>query len=132
MKRSILRSSSAAVAAALAIASGTAVAQQSSEIVVEAPRVERSAGRTPTGSPVDIISVAHRVSYRDIDISTNSGARALEQRIKDAAKAACKEIDTLYPIKDPVPGDPPCEKAATDKAMVQARAAIAAAEKARK
>jgi UrcA family protein len=118
----------ALVAAGFAIASGTAAAQQTTEIVVEAPRAERTLGR----GPIDIVSVTHRVSYKDIDIGTSSGAKVLEQRIKDAAKAACQEIDKLYPHKVPVPHDPPCEQTAFDKAMSQARTAIAAAEKAHK
>jgi UrcA family protein len=131
MKSSASRVSLAAAAAGLAITSGAVAAEQTNEIIVEAPHIERTAERAPsTGSPIDIISVTHRVSYRDIDIGTSSGAKVLEQRIKDAAKAACKEIDTLYPLKKPLQGDLTCEKAATDKAMLQARAAIAAAEKA--
>jgi len=70
--------------------------------------------------------------YANIDISTSSGAQVLKQRIADAAKAACKEIDAAYPNRQPITGDPPCEKSATDSAMVQANAAIAAAEKARR
>ena len=132
MKNHASRLSLAAVAAGFAIASGTAVAQQPTEIIVEAPRVQRTAEHGPAGGPIDIISVTHRVSYRDIDIGTHSGALVLEQRIKDAAKAACKEIEKLYPLAAPVPSDPPCEKSATDKAMVQARVAIAAAEKSHK
>ena len=122
----------ALVAAGFAIASGTAAAQQTTEIIVEAPRVERAAERTLGRGPIDIVSVTHRVSYKDIDIGTSSGAAVLEQRIKDAAKAACHEIDKLYPHKVPVPHDPPCEQTAFDKAMSQARTAIAAAEKAHK
>jgi UrcA family protein len=135
MRKDADRLSLALVAAALAMASGAAVAQQtpsSMEIVVEAPRVERTAERGSSGAPIDIISVTHRVSYKDIDISTSSGAKVLETRIDTAAKAACKEIDTLYPLRTPAPNSPPCEKTAFDRAMVQARAAIAAAEKTRK
>jgi UrcA family protein len=135
MRNDHYRLSLAVAAAGFALASGTAAAQQTpstSEIIVEAPHLERTTERGPQGGPIEIIAVTHHVSYRDIDIGTNSGAQVLEQRIKNAAKAACQEIDKLYPLKVPVASDPPCEKGAVDKAMVQARAAIAAAEKAHK
>jgi UrcA family protein len=120
------------IGAGLALAGGTAAAQSTTEIVVEAPRIQATGERSSIGAPIDIISVTHRVSYKDIDISTNSGAKVLETRIDTAAKAACKEIDTLYPLRTPMPGSPPCEKTAFDRAMVQARIAIAAAEKTHK
>lgn len=120
------------IGAGLALAGGIAAAQSTTEVVVEAARVQPTGERGSTGAPIDVISVTHRVSYKDIDIATASGAKVLETRIETAAKAACKEIDTLYPLRTPAPGSPPCEKTAVDKAMVQARAAIAAAEKAHK
>ena len=116
----------------LAMASGLVFAQQQQEIVVESPRVQVTRAPYNSGDiPIDVITVSHVVSYSNIDISTSSGAKVLEQRIKDAAKAACKEIDTLYPTRKPITGDLPCEKTATDAAMVRANAAIAATEKAR-
>ena len=115
------------VAIGVAIAGVTAVAQELKEIVVETPRIERSTERSANGAPIDIISVTHRVSYKDIDISTKLGGQVLETRVKDSAKAACKEIDKLYPLN--TSGSPECERTAVDKAMVQVHAAIAAAEK---
>jgi UrcA family protein len=117
------------LAAGLVLTSAAAVAQTTTEIVVEAPRVERTNERSTIGAPIDIISVTHRVTYKDIDISTHSGAKVLEQRVADAAKAACKEIDKLYPLSTPAPNSLPCEKQAIDRAMVQVHAAVAAAEK---
>jgi UrcA family protein len=70
------------------------------------------------------------VGYKDIDITTSLGEKVLKQRIADAAKAACQEIQTLYPNRLIVTSKPECERAAIDRAMVQADAAIAAAEKA--
>jgi UrcA family protein len=120
-----------AVAAGLAIASAPSFAQQQ-EIIVEAPRIQVARPPSYAGDvPVDVITVSHVVSYSNIDISTSSGAQVLKQRIADAAKAACKDIDTAYPNRRPIAGDPPCEKGAIDAAMVKANAAIAAAEKAR-
>ena len=118
-----------AVAAGAVIVSGVSFAQKASEVVVEAPAAEVK-HTSSQGRPMDIITVRHRVGYGDIDISTSSGAKVLEQRIKDAAKEACNQIDTLYPNRPAISGDPPCEKTAVDRAMVEANAAIAAAEKA--
>jgi len=121
----------AAVAAGLAVASGPLFAEEQ-EIIVQSPRIQVARQPSHVGDlPVDVITVSHVVSYGNIDISTSSGAQVLKQRIADAAKAACKEIDAAYPNRQPITGDPQCEKAAIDAAMVQANAAIAAAEKAR-
>ena len=107
------------------IASGVLFAQQ--EIIVEAPaHVETS----PTGIPIDVLTVRHAVGYKDIDITTNLGAKVLKQRIEDAAKAACTQIDTLYPNRTILTSTSDCEKAAIHRGMAQADAAIAAAEKA--
>ncbi len=74
------------------MASGVLFGQQ--EVIVEAPG---HVATSPTGIPIDVLTVRHAVGYKDIDITTNLGAKVLKQRIEDAAKAACKEIDTLYP-----------------------------------
>jgi UrcA family protein len=125
------RTAFGAIAVGLAIASPPSFAQQQ-EIIVQSPRVQVARPPSYAGEvPVDVITVSHVVSYGNIDMSTSSGAQVLRQRITDAAKAACKEIDAAYPNRKPISGDPSCEKAATDAAMVQANAAIAAAEKAR-
>ena len=75
------------------IASAPSFAQPQEVIVEALGHVETS----PTGIPIDVLTVRHAVGYEDIDITTNLGAKVLKQRIEDAAKAACKEIDTLYP-----------------------------------
>jgi UrcA family protein len=115
--------------AAFALVGTAAWAQQPPEIIVEAPHVHPTTERTSTGGTIDVISVTHRVNYADLDISTAAGAKALEQRVTSAAKAACQEIKKLYPLADPAPGNPPCEKTAVSKAMAQVDAAVAAASK---
>jgi UrcA family protein len=127
MKNKTSKFQLALVASGFAIVGVAAVAQELKEIVIEAPRVERAKEHSALGVPIDIISVTHRVTYKDIDISTRLGARVLETRVKDSAKAACKEIETLYPLAPP--GSSDCEKTAVDKAMVQVHQAIAAAGK---
>ena len=130
MDRKLRAVKNIALVAGLAVASSAALAQPLSEVVVEAPRIQRGVEKGPT-SQIDQVSVAHHVSYADIDISTASGAKVLEQRVKDAAKAACAEIDKLYPLGADAKVGPPCEKSAVDNASAQVKAAVAAAEKAR-
>jgi UrcA family protein len=129
MIKNAVRVALAMATTGLLIASGPAAAQ-TTEIVVEAPRVTHTGQASPAGAKVDIISVTHRVSYRDIDISTHSGAKVLEQRVADSAKAACAEIEKLYPLATPADTSGSCQKDAVAKAMVQVNAAVAAAEKA--
>jgi UrcA family protein len=119
----------ALVATAVGLAmSAAAFAQQVSEVVVEAPRAQVTHS-SANGIPTEVITIKHRVSYKDIDISNYSGAKVLEQRIKDAAKEACKQIKTLYPNELVTMDESACAQAATADAMVQANTAIAAARK---
>lgn len=98
------------------------VAQQTPEVVVEAPHVEST---TVKGTPA--LSIVYKVNYADLNLATHSGAVELEKRIKDSAHKVCAQLQKLYP--DSVDTDPPCVQAATKKAMSQADKAIAAAEK---
>lgn len=124
----ITRKMLVAIAAAGFTLAGTAVAQ-TTEIIVEAPHVERTGDRAPaTGAPINLISIRYRVATSDLNLATHSGAQALEQRIKDAAKKGCAEIDKLYPLATPAADDKPCVKTAVDGAMPKAHELIAAAE----
>jgi UrcA family protein len=118
----------AVLASVASLAAGAVLAQQASEITVEASRAEKTTvGRSATGAQVEVVSLVRRVNYADLDLASHAGATALEQRIKDSAKAACKQLDGLYPLEPP--GGPECVKAATDAAMKQAKSAIEAAGK---
>jgi len=50
-----------------------------------------------SGVPTEEVTVTRRVSYADLDLKKYSDVQALKQRVKEAAKLACKQIDTLYP-----------------------------------
>ena len=126
-------------ALAVAVTSGAAMAQQDDElqeVTITATReVERTVGRTPTGRQVDVIRMTRTVSYADLDLATRAGAAELEKRIDDAAKKDCKDLFTLYPGGSSggignLGTEGPCVKNAVDAAMVQAKAAMAAADKA--
>lgn len=115
--------------AAVVLASGASAAEPLTEVIVEAPRLARTIDRSrPLGAPIELASIRYRVSYADLDLATPAGARTLEERINEAARRACKEVEaSLAPNEVPLPNDPPCVKSAVDGAMKQARAAIAAA-----
>jgi UrcA family protein len=98
------------------------LAQQTPEVLVEAPHVESTSVK---GVPA--LSIVYKVSYADLNLATHSGATELQKRVKDSATKACAQLAKLYP--NTVESDPPCAQAATKNAMAQADKAIAAAEK---
>jgi UrcA family protein len=122
------------LAVAIAAAAGLArAAEPITEVYVEAPKLTRSTSKEqPLGAPVDLASIKYRVSYADLDLATPIGARTLEDRINDAARRACHQLEaSLPPNSIAAQGDPPCVKTAVDGAMKQAKEAIAAASKKR-
>ena len=107
---------------------GAFAAEELTEVVVTAGReVKTPAGQSYIGTPLEIISIARRVSYADLDLRSASGAAELQKRVNDTAQAACKELDKLYPLTEK--DSPACTKKATDAGLSEARAAIAAAAK---
>ena len=124
-----------AVSAAATLVAGVALAQGVPEVKVQATRVISSAitaktvGKTSSGIPIKDITLSYGVSSEGLDLSTNTGAKAFEQRIKDAAEQACKDIGQQYP--DATPSDAACAKAAAEPALARAHELVAAAEKTR-
>ena len=98
------------------------MAQETPEVVVEAPHVESTMVK---GTPA--LSIIYRVSYSDLNLATNSGAVELQKRIKDSATQACAQLKKLYPTS--VDTNPPCVQTAIKNGMAQASKAIAAADK---
>lgn len=121
--KSALRSavSTALLATTLAIASYSALSQPVEEITVTAAR-EVTVGRTSTGIPIKEISIESRVSYADLDLTTDSGVTVLQERVKDAATSACKDIVVRFPVQGST--DKTCIKHAVDDAMAQIKAAV--------
>jgi UrcA family protein len=83
-------------------------------------------GMSSSGVPTEEVTVTRRVSYADLDLKTYSGAQALKQRVKEAAKLACKQIDKLYPLEQS--DTPNCIKESVVEADRQVDEAIAAAQ----
>jgi UrcA family protein len=124
-----------AATAAAALIAGAALAQGLPEVKVQATRVisssmsAKTVGKTASGVPIQDVTLSYGVNAQGLDLSTHTGAKAFEQRVKDAAEQACKDIGRQYP--DSTPGDADCAKAAADQAMVRVNELIAAAEKTR-
>ena len=116
-----------ATLACLAV-SGSAVAQQMSEVVVEAPHMEKTTQPGALGLKMPAMAISYRVGYSDLNLATHSGAVELEKRVKESATKACEQLTKLYP--ETTEGNPPCVQGAIKNAMAQANKAIAAAEKA--
>jgi UrcA family protein len=111
------------------MAGSAAFAQQVEGVTVVAARtVKEQIGRAPNLAPINAISLSYSVSFADLDLSTSAGAAALDQRVKDAAMAACKEITKLYPQARP--DDAACAKAAVGEAAAKVHDAVGAAGKA--
>jgi UrcA family protein len=113
---------------------GIAMAQVP-EITVEAPyHRPASEAKAAPGSKelLPEVSVDYKVKYADLDLSTHSGAVELQNRVKEAATEACKQLAVLYPSSTEGVGKDSCIEAAKTKAMAQANQAIAAAEKSKK
>ena len=89
------------------------------EIVVTAPRARRG----EYGAPIRNVAMSRDVSFADLDLTTNDGARALEARIRSTARNLCRQLEVMHPVA--TDDSPPCYETAVDDAMIQATAAIA-------
>ena len=101
------------------------------EVKIEAARSVTHEPSYPGGAKVEIVQVTHHVSYKDLDLSKTADAAKLEERIADAAKSGCKELDTLYPLTASPSTTGSCVKETKDRAMVQAKAALNSVAKSR-
>jgi UrcA family protein len=116
---------------ALAVASGAAVAQQkdqTSEIMIQGKPVQVTrVGSSYTGIPIERYTFKSAVSYANLDLSTASGAAELKKRVTATAKQSCEELQQAADPVGLVGDDNTCVRKATAGAMVQVKAAIAAA-----
>jgi UrcA family protein len=96
-----------------------------STIVVEGVRPSRSA---TTGAEIKTVVNDKVVSYSDISLTTASGVKVLETRIKDAAIAACAELDAKYPVPAQGDSNQKCVSDATTAGMAEAQKRISAAQ----
>ena len=127
--RKILIGATAAMLAC-ALASSVALAQQLTEVTVQATRMvtTKILGTTSSGIPIVGVELGYTVSTAGINFVSPASVSELEKRVNDAALAACKELGRQYP--DSKPGDAECAKAAADKAMVKVHQIVQAPAKA--
>jgi UrcA family protein len=92
-----------------------AIASTLGGVTVIAPR---RAERDPaTGAPIERVSAHRIVRYDDLDLRRDWGVRALHARIERAARSACDELDSAYPIT--ASDSPPCVRDAVRRAMYE-------------
>lgn len=116
------------VVTAAGFAGYAAVADESKkmeEVTVKAIR-EEPAGRTTSGAPIVNVTAERRVSFADISLTTDSGVKVMETRIRDAARSACNELEQKYPVSA---GPQDCYDKAVAAAMADAQRAIDAAKR---
>ncbi len=105
----------------------TAFADNLPTINIEASVINKKIiGTSSSGVPTEEVTVTRRVSYSDLDLKTYSGAQTLKQRVKEAAKIACKQIDELYPQEQS--DTPNCIKQSVAQADRQVEEALGAAQ----
>jgi UrcA family protein len=130
-----MKSISKAVSLALIATGGTlagavTMAQPMEVVTVEAATITVIGRSSSTGAPIKEIRIKSQVSYADLDLTTDSGAKELEKRVRDTAKSTCAEIKVDVPAQGST--EEKCVKEAIDGAMVQVNAAIAAKRAAKK
>jgi UrcA family protein len=119
----VLRRSS--LLALLAIGCGLAapaLGQPVETVTVEAAR-EVKVAQTTTGIPISEITVRSRVSYADLDLTTDAGVKSFKQRIRAAAASACQEMNVRVPAEGS--SVETCTDDAVKSAMVEADKVIA-------
>lgn len=123
--RKLLQNTGPILLAAVLCAATPALADGLKTITIDAGVTTRSVvGRSTIGAPVEEVTITHRVSYADLDLATRAGAEELRSRVQETARAACKQLDTLYPLEDK--NAPECAGAAVAAAASQVESAIAA------
>lgn len=99
--------------------------QTEAQVTIQAERpMSKVVRRTSSGLPVVLYQLRYHVSYSDLDLATSAGADTIKQRVRDAAKSACADLDRLYP---PAQLDSSCIREAEDAAMSEVNKAIALA-----
>ncbi len=107
---------------ALSLAGGL-TAEPADAVVVRGSRVvTETVGRTPAGIPIQEVTLTYKVSYADLDPTTGAGKAQLQDRIREAALSACREIRASHPHVQET--DAECAAAAYDDAMKQVREII--------
>jgi len=114
------------VAAALGfVLGGNAVAASGDDVVI----VTQPSRQIRQGMAEQVASLTQHISYADLDLSTDSGAKQLEVRVHQVANTLCDEIERRTLSLSDSGERRACVNGAVADGMEHARAAIAAAEK---
>jgi UrcA family protein len=124
-----------ALVGALATPIGHAAAQTAyvtqEQMTIIAPYAHRQiVGPSDAGAPIEELLLPRVVEYRHLNLSNRNDVRTLDDRVRQAAYLACKELDreypeALYPRYQSNSND--CVARATDQGMAQARFVVAQA-----
>ncbi|MDE2052395.1 MAG: UrcA family protein [Gammaproteobacteria bacterium] len=107
---------------------GPALADELPTITIGAAVTTKTTiGHSSSGIPMEQVTITHRVSYADLDLATQAGAAELQRRVKETARAACKQLDELYPLE--VKNASECTKMSVAQASTQVEKAIAASRR---
>jgi UrcA family protein len=100
---------------------------QSTRYVVRAEGpTAKEAGRTDSGIPISEVEIIHHVRFDDLDLTSETGAQALRQRIRTVAVQGCRRLEGTNPQ---LSSDQECVGAAVKDARPQIESAIAAARR---
>ena len=106
------------------LAATAADSQPETNIVVEAARPKVVAGRPDIPGRLVRVELRGEVSYADLDLAVDSNAKALKERVQEAARTVCSDLDRMYHLHESAKA---CASRAEHDAMPQVEAAIAAA-----
>lgn len=127
VRRHARRVGAVLMTAALCFATVALADNQLETIVVKAGvMVKTVVDQTTIGAPVEEVTLTHRVSYADLDLTKHSDAMELKRRVSETARLACEQLDKLYPFDEKEA--PECTSEATANAESQVDEAISAAE----
>jgi UrcA family protein len=113
------------------VSGGIAAAQEPEVVTVVAPYhiMQKQVARGTIGAPIEEISLIQQVSFHDLDLKKTSDVAELRDRVKEAAKQGCAMLNQQYPVAKWIDTNRHCIVSATDGAMTQVDAAVAAANK---
>jgi UrcA family protein len=115
-----------AVLVATSASAQTAAPSGTHEVVtVTAPRPHERQ-RSTIGAPIINVSLSREVRFDDLDLRTAGGAHALRARVRDTARALCRQLDQQYLVTED--DGRSCVTAAEDDALAQADSAIGSEE----
>lgn len=119
--------------AALAQPGGVPAPAESQDITVTAPEVVHATLGRPVQQrrrrPVEIMTTSQQVSFADLDLSKPADVATLRERIRDAAREACRRLDRAVPAGRSVSPPAGCQATASVQALAVANELVAAAAK---